>query len=71
MSWLKTSWFNVTFLIVVLLIVGVGLFFLLVRAKCSRSTTGKLSKIEDRHSVSDWQRLYNLSYQKCLNSYGL
>jgi len=71
MYWLKQNWFKVTILVVVILIVGFGLFSLLVRVKCSSSTNDKLSMFEDRYSILDWQRLYNLSYNKCLNSYGL
>lgn len=71
MNWLKENWFKAFIVVIVVLLIGFGLLSLVVRAKCSRTAGDKLSAIEDRHPVLDWQRLYDLSYQKCLNSYGL
>ena len=71
-SFLKNNWFKI---IVLIIIIGFILFVLIVRTKCFDITNEKLLKIQNmengEYSILDWQRIYNFSYQKCLNSYGL
>jgi len=74
---MNKNWLKLLMVIVFLGIVGAGLFYWYeirpsqIKQECFVVVNEKLGKIDEKYSVLDWQRLYDLSYGKCLNSHGL
>ncbi len=61
----------------VLVVVVIGGFYWFqirptqIKKECSTTVSEKLAKIEGPRDIKEWQDMYDLSYEKCLNSRGI